>query len=128
MANQLHGNVLLVEDDEVNQMVIKGLLILLGCNVSVASAGQEALDMLTDPAASYDVVIMDVGLPDMTGKQVTQKLRNSSCKLKSVPVIALTGQSATQDQKDCLESGMTSFIAKPTTKEILFNELKQILV
>jgi CheY-like chemotaxis protein len=128
MANQLHGNVLLVEDDEVNQMVIKGLLILLGCNVSVASRGQEALDMLTDPAASYEVVIMDVGLPDMSGKEVTQKLRNSSCKLKAVPVIALTGQTATKDQKDCIASGMNSFIAKPTTKEILYQELKQMLV
>lgn len=127
MTNQLSGRVLVVEDDLVNQMVIKGLLTLLGCNVSVASDGKQALHLLIDQDANFDAVLMDVGLPDINGMEVTRQLRGSASKLKNVPIIALTGHIASKDQKACLDSGMNSFVGKPTTKEILYEELKKVL-
>jgi len=125
MSNQLSGHILLVEDDQVNQIVIKGLLIILGCKVSIAKNGEEALSMLMAADASYDVVLMDIGLPDFNGLEVTHQLRQSNAKLKSIYIIALTGH---KDEQTCLDNGMNSFIAKPTTKEILYQELKKFLI
>jgi len=72
--------------------------------------------------ASYDIILMDIGLPDFIGLEVTHQLRRSNAKLKSIPIIALTGH---KDQQSFLDNGMN--IAKPTTKEILYQELNKFL-
>lgn len=123
----ISAHVLLVEDDPVNQIVIKGLLNLIGCEVSLAGCGKEALGLLTAPNATFDVVLMDIGLPDLNGMEVTRQLRKSGAALNHIPVIALTGHVSTQDQQACLDSGMNRFISKPTTKDVLHKELSGLL-
>lgn len=127
MANAtISAKVLLVEDDPVNQIVIKGLLNLIGCDVTVASGGKEALALLTAPNAPFEAVLMDIGLPDINGMEVTRQLRASDSKLRNVPIIALTGHVTSKDQQACLDSGMNRFVSKPTTKEILQKELNAL--
>lgn len=126
-STNLTAHILLVEDDPVNQIVIKGLLGLVGCKVSVAGNGKEALALLTAPTSHFDAVLMDVGLPDINGMEVTRQLRHSNSKLQDVPIIALTGHVSPKDQAECLNCGMNRFISKPTTKDALFQELNIIL-
>lgn len=128
MANApISAKVLLVEDDPVNQIVIKGLLNLIGCDVTVAGGGKEALALLTAPNAPFEAVLMDIGLPDINGMEVTRQLRSSEAKLRDVPIIALTGHVTSKDQQACLDSGMNRFISKPTTKDVLRQELAGLL-
>jgi CheY-like chemotaxis protein len=126
-TTSISAHVLLVEDDPVNQIVIKGLLNLIGCEVTLAGAGKEALALLTSPNASFDIVLMDIGLPDINGMEVTRQLRKSESKLSHIPVIALTGHVSPQDQQACINSGMNRFISKPTTKDVLQKELAGLL-
>ena len=127
MSELLSGHVLLVEDDAINQIVIRGLLGLIGCTVSTAGNGKEALAMLSNEDAPYDAVLMDIGMPDIDGMEVTRRIRASQFKLKDIPIIALTGHINPKDKQQCLDSGMNSFIPKPTTKEILYQELAKFI-
>jgi CheY-like chemotaxis protein len=123
----LSGHILLVEDDLVNQMIIKKLFELLGVTVQVASTGKVALDMLTDSNTHFDAVFMDIGLPDINGLEVTRQALALNPFLQNVPIIALTGHVTDKDKDACFASGMRGFISKPTTREILHQELSKFL-
>lgn len=121
------GNMLLVEDEAINQIIIKELLESLGFNVITADRGLTALEMLQAPDASYVIAVLDVGLPDISGIEVTRRLRASDAPLKNLPIIALTGHVSARYQGECLSSGMNGFIGKPATVEQLSALLKRIL-
>lgn len=115
---------LLVEDDEVNQMVIKGILQKMGHKVEVLANGQEVVDKVQADDRSFDMILMDCEMPVMDGYEATRRIRQWERKQQMLPVviIALTAH-LLDDQRDvCLNAGMDNCIDKPLNAKKL-NEL-----
>ncbi len=109
--------ILLVEDNPVNQKVAKILLSELNCQVDLADNGQTAVNLLYNNR--YDLVFMDISLPDMTGIEVTNELRRRENNKRHVPVIALTADSTLSDNEKLLTMGIDDYLIKPYTIEQL---------
>jgi signal transduction histidine kinase/ligand-binding sensor domain-containing protein/CheY-like chemotaxis protein len=104
--------VLLAEDNAINQRLATRLLERRGHNVSVIGTGREAMAMLEQ--AHFDVVLMDVQMPDMDGLQATALIREREGRLGlHTPIIALTAHTMKGDRERCLEAGMDAYITKP---------------
>nr|WP_136251848.1 aerobic respiration two-component sensor histidine kinase ArcB [Ningiella ruwaisensis] len=115
-------NILLVEDIELNVMVAKALLEKLGQKVSVAMNGKDAIDMVR--ANTYDLILLDIQLPDMTGFDVARTLLEEDLVLQT-PIVALTAN-VIKKREEYLQNGMDDIIAKPVKKSRMiqvFNEL-----
>ncbi|MEC8377086.1 MAG: aerobic respiration two-component sensor histidine kinase ArcB [Pseudomonadota bacterium] len=115
-------NILLVEDIELNVMVAKALLEKLGQKVDVAMTGQEAIDKAR--ANQYDLILLDIQLPDMTGFDVASTLIEEDLVMQT-PIVALTAN-VIKKRDEYLENGMDDVIAKPIKKSRVievFNEL-----
>ncbi|HQD55900.1 MAG TPA: chemotaxis protein CheB [Candidatus Competibacteraceae bacterium] len=116
--------ILLVEDDPINQEVARLVLEQESLHPDVASNGIEAVRMAMQN--QYDLVLMDIQMPEMDGFEATQAIR----KLKdyaSVPIIAMTANAFDDDKNQCLSAGMNDFIAKPVVPELLFEVLNRWL-
>ena len=107
-------HILVVEDDELNQAIVCGLLQHAGHCVSVASSGEQALATLAE-ANSIDMVLMDWQMPDMDGLEVTRRLRagQAGAMGQRVPIVALTANAFAEDRAACLAAGMNDFLSKP---------------
>ena len=118
--------VLVVEDNSVNQMVIKGMLKKLGVIGEIAANGKIALALLTAEHSRYDLVLMDCEMPVMDGYSATIALRQleQEKQLPPLPVIALTAHVMPEHQRKALASGMNDYMAKP----LEFNTLKEKLL
>jgi CheY-like chemotaxis protein len=103
---------LLVEDNPVNQKVACGLLQRQGHQVVVAINGKQALHELTQHV--FDLVLMDVQMPEMDGLQTTVAIRaGEEGTGRRVPIVALTAQALHGDRERCLAAGMDAYLAKP---------------
>ncbi|MGI0117653.1 response regulator [Zooshikella sp. RANM57] len=109
-------HILVVEDNHINQLVVKGMLEKIGHHVDVATQGKECLTLCQQH--HYDLVFMDCNMPVMDGYEATQKLRTIN-HMKSVPVIALTANALSHDRQKCLDAGMNDYLAKPFKKDQL---------
>ena len=109
--------VLLAEDNLFNQKVACGLLGLLGCQVSLATNGVEALAMVQDEA--FDLILMDCQMPNMDGFEATRRIRQLPGAVAHTPIIALTANAFHTDRENCLAVGMNDFMTKPMTKDQL---------
>jgi signal transduction histidine kinase len=108
---QLMGaRILVVEDDEVNQLVARGVLESAGAVVTIAPNGREAL-ALVQPGR-FDLVLMDMQMPDMDGIETTMELRRDPA-LRDLPIIAMTASAMAGDRERLLEAGMNDYVAKP---------------
>ncbi len=116
--------VLLVEDNPLNQQVGQGLLARRGIEVSIASSGTEALQALNEK--HFDLVLMDIQMPDMNGYEVTRELRKNP-QLAEVPVVAMTAHATEDARQTCLDAGMNDFISKPIEPERLYSVLDHYL-
>ena len=113
--------ILLAEDNTVNQQVALLLLKKFGYRADVVSNGEEVLQALEH--ADYDVILMDVEMPEMDGLTATRLIRERSSRWTSPWIIAVTAYSMLGDREKCLEIGMNDYISKP----IRINELKEAL-
>ena len=120
-----HARVLLVEDNEINQMVIGGMLRQLGVDARVAGNGVEALEILD--GQDFDAVLMDVQMPVMNGYETTRRIRAGENPGQRRPVIALTANVMPEDVQKCLASGMDDFLPKPIRLEQLSGMLARWL-
>jgi len=117
--------VLLAEDNRTNQFVGMAMLKRMGCVVDVASNGIEATQILRDRA--YDVVLMDMMMPEMNGIEASRIIRDTDGPNKMVPIVAVTANAFSQDRRDCLDAGMNGFLAKPMTREGLAEAILTVL-
>jgi signal transduction histidine kinase/CheY-like chemotaxis protein len=116
------ARILLVEDNPVNQLVAKGMLGKLGCEVVVSSHGAEALQQLE--RGHFDLVLMDCNMPVMDGYQATRLIRQSG-KWSDLPIIALTANAMPEEREHCKNAGMNDYLAKPFHREELVYLLDQ---
>jgi CheY-like chemotaxis protein len=116
------ARILLVEDNPVNQLVAKGMLSKLGCEVVVSSHGGEALDVLAREA--FDLVLMDCNMPVMDGYEATRLIRQNPQWL-DLPIIALTANAMPEEREHCKSAGMSDYLAKPFHREELISLLDQ---
>jgi CheY-like chemotaxis protein len=117
--------VLLAEDNPTNQFIAVRMLQQLGCRVEVAGNGVEAVDALRQTV--YDLVLMDMMMPEMDGIAATRLIRAETGPNRSVPIIGVTANAFTQDREACLDVGMTGFLAKPITKARLREAMEEAL-
>jgi two-component system, sensor histidine kinase and response regulator len=104
-------NILLVEDNEINQKMTRALLVRQGHNVDVTGTGPEALQAMENKP--YNIVLLDVQMPDMDGFEVTRRLRMREGSTQHTPIIALTAHAMPEDRQRCLSAGMDDYVAKP---------------
>jgi CheY-like chemotaxis protein len=126
MEHQAKGlRILIAEDNIVNQKVAQRLLEKNGFVVEVANDGREAVEALQH--SHYDLVLMDIQMPEMDGLEATVKIREIE-KLKEyhTPVIALTANNSEGMKERCFDAGMDGFIAKPLEMEVFWEIFKNI--
>lgn len=111
----LDGDVLLAEDNENNQRLLLLYLTKMGARVTVAENGEIALKHVY--SNNYDLVLMDMQMPVLSGVDAVQQLRDSGYTL---PVVALTANATQEDRRQCLEAGCNDFLTKPVTREKLY--------
>ncbi len=116
LSPQRRGRVLLVEDNPVNQLVAKGMLGKLGCEVIVAGHGGEALDQLEQ--SEFDLVLMDCNMPVMDGYEASRQIRRSG-RWPQLPIVALTANAMSEERERCRAAGMSDYLAKPFRREEL---------
>ena len=129
------GRILVVEDNEINQIVARGVLSKLGFSVQLAADGRQALAALAD--ADFDIVLMDCHMPQMDGFQATAELRRREGDRRDrarpgehrrrTPVIAMTAGVLPEDRERCLDAGMDDFVAKPVNVDQLERTLERHL-
>lgn len=116
---QFDANILVVEDNAVNQVVVRRMLTSLGCTVSLADSGKTALGMMIDN--HYDIIFMDCSMPVMDGFEATRRIREMerSAGESARIIVALTANVMAEDQKACEDAGMDDFLTKPIRKSVL---------
>lgn len=118
------ANVLLVEDDPIIQKVHRMMLEKIGCLVDVAANGHQAIALAEK---QYDLILMDIGLPDMDGFTITSNIRLGSAKHTFTPIVAITayGEAVTEE---CLSAGIDEVATKPVRFEELCTLVKKWLI
>ncbi|MDD4953153.1 MAG: response regulator [Desulfovibrionaceae bacterium] len=119
--------VLLAEDDRVNRLAATRFLERLGCRVTSAKNGLQALDLLREE--DFDCVIMDIQMPEMNGMEATRAIRTSEdLRARSgIPVIAMTAHAMPGDREKFLDAGMDGYIAKPVDMDDLADTLSRVV-
>ncbi|WP_144817459.1 MULTISPECIES: aerobic respiration two-component sensor histidine kinase ArcB [Enterobacteriaceae] len=115
-------NVLLVEDIELNVIVARSVLEKLGCSVDVAMTGTDALAMFTP--GEYDLLLLDIQLPDMTGLDISRQLTQTYAREDLPPLVALTAN-VLKDKKEYLDAGMDEVLSKPLAVPALTAMIKK---
>jgi PAS domain S-box-containing protein len=114
-----HIKVLVVEDMALNQLLMKTLLDDFGFERDIAANGKIAIEKLAEK--DYDIILMDLQMPEMNGFEATEHIRN---KMKSnIPIIALTADVTTVDLAKCKAVGMNDYIAKPVDERVLYSKI-----
>ena len=119
--------VLLADDDDTNRAVTRKLLEKLGCNVSVVSSGFECLGALGSASSTFQIVLLDLHMPELDGFEVAMRIRKF--RSRSWPLIVALTASADEDVWErCLQIGMNGIIRKPILLEGIAEELRRVLL
>jgi len=123
----LHGRVLLAEDVPDTRAMLRHILRRMGLELEIAEDGRLACDMAEKSqaeAAPYDLILMDIQMPNMNGYQATRWLREHGWK---GPIVALTAHALVGDREKCLEAGCDDYVSKPVTAKGLRDVLARYL-
>ena len=115
--------ILLVEDARINQRVALMMFEKLGYNAELAKNGKEALEMLR--RQSYDVVFMDIQMPEMDGLEATRHIRQHWPESERPQIIAMTANAMPEDREKCLAAGMNHYMSKPVRLETIVQVLRE---
>lgn len=123
----LHIKILVVEDVIINQMVIAKILEKWKIEVDIASGGKQALHLLK--RQRYDLILMDVQMPEMSGSETTRIIRNDNefSHVANIPIIAFTANAFDTSRSEVFEAGMNSFVTKPVHPDKLYNAITELL-
>ena len=113
--------ILLAEDSTTNQLVVRKLLQEFKVQFTIANNGHEAVNLAS--SGIFDVIFMDLRMPEMDGLEATRRIRALGGTLASIPIIALTANAFAEDVNACRAAGMSDFVAKPIRKNILVEKL-----
>ncbi len=108
-----HPRILLVEDNAANRKLLNVMLTKAGCRVETAANGREALDKFTESGDAFDLVFMDIQMPEMDGIGATRIIRERG--FRQVPIIAMTASALEEDRRTCEAVGMNDYMMKPVT-------------
>jgi PAS domain S-box-containing protein len=114
-------NILIAEDNTINQKLIVRVLKILGVEADIANNGLEALNAVLKK--KYDIVLMDIQMPEMDGYEATRRIRTDVSKTNQPIIIAMTANALQGDQEKCIEAGMNDYMSKP----ILIDEVKRMI-
>jgi CheY-like chemotaxis protein/two-component sensor histidine kinase len=103
---------LVVEDNLLNQQVAQDLLSRQGAHITLANDGQEGLQAVLTRPEAFDLVLMDLQMPNMDGLEATRQIRTHA-HLQHIPIVAMTANAMTSDREACLEAGMVDHVSKP---------------
>jgi CheY-like chemotaxis protein len=106
--------ILLAEDNVINQKLLKAILAKAGYPVDIVSNGREAIDKFVIASQAYDLVFMDIQMPEIDGIETTKILRQKGF---SNPIVALTASVLQEDREICLKAGMNDFLPKPVNQD-----------
>jgi signal transduction histidine kinase/DNA-binding response OmpR family regulator len=118
------ARVLLAEDNEMNQQIAVELLRSAGVDVAVASDGREAVERLAAEGPGFDMVLMDIQMPEMDGYEATRLIRRDD-RFSDLPVIAMTAHALAEAQAKAKEAGMNDYIIKPIDPDAMFAVLRK---
>ncbi|MCJ8345755.1 response regulator, partial [bacterium] len=114
-------NILVAEDNKINQKMILKLLKRMGHKTILAEDGEEAIQAVLDAELDFDIIFMDMQMPNMNGLDATIAIKKSG---SSIPIVAVTANATVEDQKLCKDAGMVDFIAKPLVRQDIHQVLK----
>ena len=125
----LRGNILLVEDNEINAEIVYALLENTDIKIDLAENGAIAVDKIkAAPEGGYDLVLMDLQMPVMNGLDASRAIRRLPSKwTQDIPILAMTANAFDEDRKAAMESGMNDYILKPIDLPNLFEKLHEYL-
>ncbi len=125
-ASRLRGaRILVTEDNDINQQIAVELLEGAGAIVTVANNGREAVEKLAGPGpVAFDIVMMDLQMPEMDGYQATSRLR-ADPRLSGLPIIAMTAHATVEERQRCLDAGMNDHVSKPIDPTALFDAVSR---
>jgi len=115
--------ILIAEDSLINQKILLRMLKQVGCNADIASNGVEVVEAVA--AIPYDIVFMDVHMPEMDGLEATRKIVNAKQPNERPKIIALTASALSGDKEKCIDAGMDDYITKPVRLEEVISSLKR---
>lgn len=116
---------LVVDDHDINRRAVQLILQPLGCEITTAADGMIALDRCAETV--FDVIFMDVRMPELDGRETTRRLRAGTGPNARTPVIAVTADTAPEDIAACQAAGMAYFVPKPLTPPALIGALQHVL-
>jgi len=116
-------HILLAEDNPVNQKLAKMMLTKAGYGVVVANNGKEAVEKYTKHPDDFDLIFMDVQMPEMDGMEATKIIKKKG--FDTIPIVAMTAHAMKGDREMCLEAGMDDYITKPIKRELVFEMIEK---
>lgn len=116
---------LVVDDHDINRRAVQLILQPLGCEITTAADGMIALERCQE--AVFDVIFMDVRMPELDGRETTRRLRAGGGPNAATPVVAVTADTAPEDVAACQAAGMAYFVSKPLTPPALIGALQHVL-
>jgi PAS domain S-box-containing protein len=119
----VHARVLLVDDNATNRKVASQILMKAGCEVQMASSGQEAISVLQNDA-NFDLVLMDIQMPEMDGMETTRRLKALGL-VHLPPIVAMTAYAMKEDRERFLAAGMDDYLAKPIRAQQLIQTVSR---
>lgn len=120
--SKLNGNILIVEDNEINTIIVNELLVTFGLTVDTAGNGEAAIEKAI--SGNYGLILMDLEMPDMSGIEATEAIRKTDT---TTPILALTAYSSEEQKQLCLKAGMNGYITKPIDSELLYQTVTTFL-
>jgi signal transduction histidine kinase/ActR/RegA family two-component response regulator len=118
-------HILVAEDNEVNQHVIRAMLANLGHDCEIARDGLEVVAMVT--AGHFDLVLMDIQMPNLDGLAATRRIRALGTDVAHIPIIALTANAMVEDREAYIEAGMNDHVSKPIELKVLSRVIARVL-
>jgi signal transduction histidine kinase/CheY-like chemotaxis protein len=119
-------HLLVAEDHPVNQKLVKHLLTKAGIGFDMATNGKEAAEMVITQPDRYQLVLMDIRMPELDGREATRRIRKSG--FQDIPIIAMTADTMKGDQEKCIEAGMNDYMSKPIRREKVFQMIKKWVI